>query len=82
MRHFLRSILFIFLFLTVTFSPCYAWQGKVVGVADGDTVVLANGEKIRLIGVDTPESVHPLKPVQYFSVQAKHKRQKKGRNHC
>jgi micrococcal nuclease len=35
-------------------------------------VVLVNGktEKIRLIGVDTPETVHPLKPVEYFGKEA------------
>lgn len=39
-------------------STSFAWQGKVVGVSDGDTIkVLHNGkqEKIRLYGVDTPE---------------------------
>jgi len=37
---------------------------KVVRVVDGDTfVVIFNGkeEKVRLIGIDTPESVHPDK---------------------
>ena len=33
----------------------------VTKVADGDTFTVASGEKIRLIGVDTPESVHPDK---------------------
>jgi micrococcal nuclease len=39
-------------------------------VVDGDTLVLAGGEKVRLIGVDTPESVHPTKPVQRFAKKA------------
>ena len=39
-------------------------------VVDGDTIVLSNGERVRLIGVDTPESVHPRKPVEYFSKEA------------
>lgn len=43
---------------------------KCTRVIDGDTIVLNNGEKVRLIGVDTPESVHPLKPVEYFSKEA------------
>jgi len=37
---------------------CCAWTGKVIGVADGDTItVLHNGqpEKIRLWGIDCPE---------------------------
>jgi len=37
---------------------------------DGDTLLLANGERIRLIGVDTPETKHPSKPVQYFGKEA------------
>ena len=43
---------------------------KVTRVIDGDTVVIDNKEKIRLIGVDTPESVHPNKSVEYFAKEA------------
>jgi endonuclease YncB( thermonuclease family) len=42
-------------------------------VIDGDTiVVLLDGkeETVRLLGVDTAESRHPLKPVEYFSPEA------------
>ncbi len=39
-------------------------------VSDGDTIVLDGGEKVRLIGVDTPETVHPRKPVQPFGKEA------------
>ena len=42
---------------------------KCTRVIDGDTIeVYYNGktEKIRLIGVDTPETVHPNKPIEYF----------------
>jgi phosphatidylserine/phosphatidylglycerophosphate/cardiolipin synthase-like enzyme len=35
-------------------------------VIDGDTVELSTGEKVRLIGVDTPETKDLPKPVQYF----------------
>ena len=34
------------------------WQGKVVGVSDGDTITVMNhgrGERIRLYGIDCPE---------------------------
>ena len=37
---------------------------------DGDTVVLDGGKRVRLIGVDTPETVHPTKPVEYFGREA------------
>jgi micrococcal nuclease len=39
-------------------------------VVDGDTLVLENGERVRLIGVDTPESVDPRRPVEYFGKEA------------
>jgi micrococcal nuclease len=42
-------------------------------VVDGDTVVLlidGSPVKVRLIGVDTPETVHPSKPVQHYGKEA------------
>lgn len=39
-------------------------------VVDGDTIIIENNEKVRLIGVDTPETVHPNKPVGYFGKEA------------
>lgn len=42
----------------------------VARVTDGDTLVLRDGERVRLIGVDTPETVHPTKGVQYFGKEA------------
>jgi micrococcal nuclease len=47
---------------------------RVVQVLDGDTIVVrrAGGtdETIRLLGVDTPETHHPTKPVQCFGPEA------------
>lgn len=45
---------------------------KVERVIDGDTLLLTGGEKVRLIGVDTPETKHPQKPVQRFGMEAYH----------
>jgi micrococcal nuclease len=42
----------------------------VVRVVDGDTLVLDHGERLRLIGVDTPETKDPRRPVQYFGREA------------
>lgn len=42
----------------------------VVKVIDGDTIKLANGERVRYIGIDTPETKHPKKVVQYFGKEA------------
>ena len=46
---------------------------KVVRVIDGDTVKIDyNGKatNVRLIGVDTPETVHPNKPVEAYGKEA------------
>src|SRR5262245_12563409 len=39
-------------------------------VVDGDTLILGNNEWVRLIGVDTPETKHPNKPVERFGKEA------------
>ncbi|HEX6800952.1 MAG TPA: thermonuclease family protein [Candidatus Binatia bacterium] len=44
---------------------------KVIRVVDGDTIVLSPNEKVRLIGVDTPETVHPKKAAACFGKEAK-----------
>ena len=46
---------------------------RVVDVLDGDTIVVARGNRrdtIRLLGIDTPETHHPTKPVQCFGPEA------------
>lgn len=46
---------------------------QVVRVVDGDTIkVDIGGEKykVRMIGVDTPETVHPKKGVEYYGKEA------------
>ncbi|MFA7209562.1 MAG: thermonuclease family protein [Parcubacteria group bacterium] len=43
---------------------------KVASVVDGDTIKLENGQVVRYIGIDTPETVHPSKPVQCFGKEA------------
>lgn len=39
-------------------------------VIDGDTIDLDGRERVRLVGVDTPETKHPKKPVEYFGREA------------
>ncbi len=46
---------------------------RVVQVFDGDTIVVQRGndrDTIRLLGVDTPETHHPTKPVQCYGPEA------------
>lgn len=55
------------------------YKAKVERVIDGDTAVVSfifpdgskyQKERVRFLGVDTPETVHPNKPVQYYGKEA------------
>src|SRR5262245_8137696 len=48
-------------------SPDHEYVQRVV---DGDTLLLGSGERVRLIGVNTPETKHPSKPVEHFGKEA------------
>lgn len=67
---------FLLCLLTVIFAPGPARPAEyctVAKVIDGDTLEVdceRRHEKIRLIGVDTPEKFHPEKPVQFFAEEA------------
>lgn len=62
--------------LTTTPPPAPVPTGtpaEVVSVVDGDTVKVDLGgitTTIRIIGIDTPETVHPREPVQCFGAEA------------
>jgi micrococcal nuclease len=48
-------------------------EAEVVDVTDGDTIrVLVDGQNlsVRYIGIDTPETVHPSKPVEWMGPEA------------
>lgn len=49
-----------------TSSPEYL----VTRVVDGDTIVIDTGQKVRYIGMNTPETVDPRRPVQCFGKEA------------
>jgi len=57
------ALFFCLLFLSLAGQQ--SWR-TCVRVIDGDTIVLDGDETVRLIGVDTPETKDPRKPVQYF----------------
>jgi micrococcal nuclease len=46
----------------------------VVAVSDGDTIEVVDGsggrDTVRLLGVDTPETHHPIEPVECFGPEA------------
>jgi micrococcal nuclease len=43
---------------------------SVTRIIDGDTLEVSGGETVRLIGIDTPETKHPSRPVECFGAQA------------
>ncbi|MEI6650464.1 MAG: thermonuclease family protein [Candidatus Moraniibacteriota bacterium] len=51
-------------------SDAYVGEFRVERVIDGDTIEIAGGERVRYIGMDTPESVTPGKPVECFGKEA------------
>ncbi len=55
----------IFVLVWVLFSNALAqqiWRTCVI-VIDGDTILLDGNEIVRVIGIDTPETKDPKKPV-------------------
>ena len=44
--------------------------GIVTEVTDGDTIELGDCRKIRYLGIDTPETVHPEKPVECYGPES------------
>jgi micrococcal nuclease len=54
-------------------SAAAAAEGRVVRVVDGDTAILrldGDDRRVRLLGVDAPESVTPDRPVECYGPQA------------
>jgi len=54
-------------------APARAFSARVVRVVDGDTFIAAHGGqqvRVRLIGVDTPETVKPDWPVECWGPEA------------
>ena len=51
-------------------APAPAAAQVVERVVDGDTIVVRGVGRVRLIGVDTPETVAPGRPVEFFGREA------------
>lgn len=67
--------------LLIIFAGCapaseQGYCAAVARVIDGDTIKLVNGERVRYIGIDTPELHHPKKLVEYLAKEAKEFNQK------
>ena len=67
----MKKCLGIALFSLLLSIFCYSQDWRTcVRVVDGDTIELDGKEIVRLIGVDTPETKDPRKPVQYYGQEA------------
>ena len=54
-------------------APAVSTNALVVRVIDGDTIVVDLGDDtatVRLMGVDTPETKHPPRPVEFYGPEA------------
>lgn len=70
------KILRLFFFVLIFSIGCSNNYYLVERVIDGDTIVLENGERIRYIGIDTPE----LKGNEYMAIEAKEVNEKLVKN--
>jgi len=60
----------VWLAMVFTTLAMAASAQTVTRVVDGDTIIVSGVGSVRLIGVDTPETVDPRKSVQYFGAEA------------
>jgi len=75
--YFIRLILVLAVLLLLVYffvyfqgqESSFEEEGRVIEVIDGDTIKLENGEKVRYIGVNTPE----IKEEECFASEAKRK---------
>ncbi len=64
------SLFFLVFLIIVCPKQGEAEWRLVTRVVYGDTNIVGARERVRLIGVDTPETKHPQKPVEYFGREA------------
>lgn len=75
-KRYLIGLLTLCLILACTGINCLSHDKdtvRVTEVIDGDTIEIEGGVRIRYIGIDTPETVHPEKLVEYFGKEATEK---------
>jgi micrococcal nuclease len=67
-------VIFALFGLAIALAPAVAQSpsvsGIVIRVIDGDTIEVEGVGKVRLIGIDTPETVDTRRPVQNFGREA------------
>ena len=65
MRRIIAAAVLVFLAL-----GALAFGQTITRVVDGDTIHVDGIGSVRLIGVDTPESVDPRKPIEFFAKES------------
>lgn len=66
----MRDIVIFLIFLILFSSNLFG--EKVRYVIDGDTIILGNNERVRLLGINAPEMRHGDKRGQFYGEEAKH----------
>lgn len=71
----MRVLIIAIVLFTVSCAPAPTKDPRptVAEVVDGDTIIVDNAgslEIVRLLGIDTPETVDPNRPVQCFGAEA------------
>jgi micrococcal nuclease len=56
--------------IVLLLSASSAFSQLVTRVVDGDTIYVEGIGSVRLIGIDTPETVDPRKPVEFFAKES------------
>lgn len=72
MRKFAFILIAVFLLVPITNAETID-KGHCIRAVDGDTLIVkikGKKERVCLIGVDTPETKYPRKPIQYFGKEA------------
>ena len=69
-KHVRLALALTFFLLTAGYSSAQTWY-TVKWVNDGDTIVLANGWRVRYIGIDAPEIDHENQKAQPYGYKAK-----------
>ena len=68
-----KQIKTLFLTLLTKSLSIFCSNSRTFGfnrVVDGNTIILSNVERVRHIGVKTPETKHPRKPFEYYGKEA------------
>jgi len=61
---------FLYIFTSVVHSSAQTWY-TVKWVNDGDTIVLLNGQRVRYIGINSPEIDHENQKAEPFGYEAR-----------